>query len=80
MLKALLQQFAASRGVDKDAFEELPALMELMRERNAYAHAYNETYLFSEIEKCNSDLSSVGNVLSLIIKPAPPAEPTEGGH
>ncbi|KXZ40836.1 hypothetical protein GPECTOR_2001g1025 [Gonium pectorale] len=80
MLKALLQQFAKSRGVGKDAFEELPALMALMRERNAYAHPYDEKYLVSEIKKGNSDLSSISNVLMLIIKPPPPAEPAEGGN
>ncbi|KAG2452362.1 hypothetical protein HYH02_003384 [Chlamydomonas schloesseri] len=31
-LKGLLQRFSVSRGVDQDSFEELPALMDLMRE------------------------------------------------
>ena len=30
-LNGLLQQFAVSQGVDKDAFDELPALMNMIR-------------------------------------------------
>ncbi|KAG2439987.1 hypothetical protein HXX76_004105 [Chlamydomonas incerta] len=77
-LKTLLQQFAASRGVSKDAFEELPALLALIHERNAFAHPYDETYLVSEIGNCNSDLSSISNVLLLLINKPPP--PPEGGN
>ncbi|PNW78259.1 hypothetical protein CHLRE_09g404700v5 [Chlamydomonas reinhardtii] len=37
-LKTLLQRFAVSRGAEDDAFEQLPALMELVRAPHKFAH------------------------------------------
>ncbi|EFJ39304.1 hypothetical protein VOLCADRAFT_101128 [Volvox carteri f. nagariensis] len=67
MLKALLQQFAVSQGANANAFEQLPALLKLMRQRNEFAHPYDKAYLVREMEKGNPDLSSISDMLTLFV-------------